>query len=132
MQELQLKKVVFKKINSFLEVQQDTEININNSFSLEVNYAEKENICVATLKNKTYAQEDPENFKISLELQGLFQCGMISSDSEKQKAHIQIYQYLFPYAQMMIADLSVKAGLPMLMVEMPEMKEATVNVKSLK
>ena len=125
---LQLQKVIYKKVNSFFEINKNVELSVQNTFSMNVSYTEDNKTCFATLTNKTYAPENPDVFNIDLELIGIFNCQGIESNEDKQEAHVQIYKFLFPYTQSMIADLSAKAGLPPLMIEMVKLDLSEVNI----
>lgn len=125
---LQLQKVIYKKVNSFFEINENVELQVQNTFSMKVNYTEDNKTCFATLTNKTNAPENPDVFNIDLELIGIFNCQGIESNEDKQKAHVQIYNFLFPYTQSMIADLSTKAGLPPLVIEMVQLDLSEVNI----
>lgn len=125
---LQLQKIIYKKINSIFDIKENMELQVQNTFSLNVNYTENNNVCVATLRNDTNSPNNLDAFNISLEIVGVFSCEGIVSDIDKQEAHVQIYKYLFPYSQSMIADLSVKAGLPPLMIEMVNLNPSEVNI----
>ena len=125
---LQLQKIIYKKINSIFDIKETMELQVQNTFSLNDNYTENNNVCVATLRNDTNSPNNLDAFNISLEIVGVFSCEGIVSDIDKQEAHVQIYKYLFPYSQSMIADLSVKAGLPPLMIEMVNLNPSEVNI----
>ena len=114
---LQLQKVVYKKINSFFEINKSIELQVQSTFSLNIEYDDSNKACFATLKNETFAPEHPDIFNIDIEIIGIFKCDGITDDEDKKIAHTEIYNYLFPYVQLMISDLSIKAGLPPLMVE---------------
>ena len=85
-------------------------------------------MCFAALTNKTNAPQNPEVFDIELEIIGIFNCQGIENGEDKQNAHVQIYNYLFPYTQSMVADLSAKAGLPPLMIERVDLDPKEVNI----
>lgn len=125
---LQLQKVLYKRVNSFFEIKGDVELQVQNTFYMNVNYVENNTICFATLTNKTNAPENPDVFNIELEIIGIFNCKGINSNEDKQQAHVQIYNFLFPYTQSMVADLSGKAGLPPLMIEMVKLDPKEVNI----
>ena len=125
---LQLQKVLYKKINSCFDLKDDMEIQIQNSFSLKVNYSDDNKGCYATLESVSCSAENPDMFNIGIEMVGIFSCEGIHEDKDKQLAHVQVYNYLFPYVQSMVADLSVKAGLPPFMLEMARIDLETVDV----
>lgn len=125
---LQLQRVIFKKINSFFEIKENVELQVQNTFSLNVNYTNDNSECYVTLKNDTNAPNNPDVFNINIEIIGIFKCENIVSLEDKKSAHVQIYNYLFPYAQSMVAELCVKAGLPPLMIEMAVLNPSEVNI----
>lgn len=125
---LQLQKVIYKRVNSFFDIKEDVELQVQNTFSMNVNYADDNKMCFATLINTTNAPKNPDVFNIDLEIIGIFNYQGINSVEDKQEAHVLIYNYLFPYTQSMVADLSGKAGLPPLMIEMVKLDPAEVNI----
>ena len=125
---LQLQKVLYKKVNSCFDMKENMEIQIRNNFSLKVNYSDDNKECYATLESVSCATDNPEIFNIGIELVGIFSCDGIYGDEDRQFAHMQVCNYLFPYVQSMVADLSGKAGLPPLMLEIPRIDLSTVDV----
>ena len=125
---LQLQKVVYKKINSFFDIQEKMELIISNEFSLNVNYSEDNKSCFATLINETKVPDNPNVVEISVEIVGIFSCEGIKTSEDKKDAHLQIYNFLFPYVQSLVADLFGKAGLPPLMLERTDIDISSVNV----
>ncbi len=124
---LQLQKVLYKKINSFFEIKENMQLKVQNQSSLGVNYSDDNKTCFATLTNKTFAPDQPDIFNIEIELVGIFSCEGIKIDEDKKKAHVRAYELLFPYIQLMVADLSRKAGLSPLMIEMAQIDSDAVN-----
>lgn len=128
MSNLQLQKVIYKKVDSLFDIKEDIELRVQNSFSMNVNYDYENKMCIATLNNLTNAPDSPDSFHINLEVIGIFSYQGIESDEDRKEAHIQIYNFLFPYMQSMVADLSGKAGLPPLMIEMTKIDPGDVNI----
>lgn len=125
---LQLQKVLYKRVNSFFEMNGDFELEVQNTFSMNVSYTDDKKMCFATLTNQTNAPKNPDIFNIDLEIIGIFSCQDINSNDDKRDAHVQIYNYLFPYTQSMVVDLSTKAGLPPLMIERVDLDPAEINI----
>ncbi len=126
---IQLEKVIFKRINSFFDINQDMELQVENRFSLDVDYSDDNQHCSASFINETLSPENPDVFNITLDVLGLFRCENIQTDEDKRQAHVKIYSYLFPYVQLMVSDLTSKAALPPLMIEMAEIDPNSVNIK---
>lgn len=126
---LNLKQQVFKELNMVMTVEKNTEMQIDSRFSFNVQYADKNEFCVATLRQELVYRDDPNKFHIIVESIGNFACEGISSENDKKQAHIQAYTLLFPYVQNMVGQLAISAGLPRLMIEMVKMKAEDVNIQ---
>lgn len=125
---LQLQKVIYKKIDSFFDIKENIELQVQNKSHVNANYNDEKKICYATFTNKTNAPKNPDAFHIELEIVGIFSYQGIDADDDKREAHAQIYNYLFPYTQAMVADLFGKAGLPPLMIERTKVDPRDVNI----
>lgn len=128
MVKLQLKRVLYKKINSLFESGDNGELQIETNFTTNVNYCKENKTCLATMTNHTVAKDHPELLDVSVEIIGIFVFEEIETEEDKREAHIQMYSFLFPYIQSIVADLSIKAGFPPLLLEMPCLELSEVNI----
>ena len=97
------------------ETQKSLDIGVNSPFSIQ--YSDDCKHCIATLEQKISSKENPEQFSIFVKIQGFFDCDEITSDEIKKETHVACYYRLFPYAQSIIANMCVMAGLPPLMIK---------------
>lgn len=102
------------KINFNIEEEKNLEIGFNSPFSIK--YADDNRHCTATLEQKVTSKEDPDQFSIYMKIEGFFDCDEITNDDQKKETHVQCYYRLFPYAQSLVAQMCVTAGLPPLMI----------------
>ena len=103
--ELQLKKVIFQKINSFFQLAEYDGICVRVNTKLDVNYADDQKTCMARY-NVDVLPEESDIFSLNLDIVGLFENS----------------------AQMTVADLFTKAGLEPLMIEMHPLKHNDNNI----
>ena len=102
----------FRQINLVMNLSENRQIEVENAFGLQVDYAEDNGACMAQLHQAVRDKLKPEEFSIELTLVGVFACEGIQTDEDKKQAQVKIYEALFPYAQAMLANLTVSAGLP--------------------
>ncbi len=113
--QIDLQQQAFRQINLVMNLQENRQMEVENTFALQVDYAEDNKACMAQLHQAVRDKEKPDEFSIELVLVGIFSCSGIETDSDKRQAHVKLYEALFPYVQSMIAGLSVSAGLPAFM-----------------
>lgn len=128
---LSLQRQRFHTIQMNVDLIENTEIEVESSFSFHVNYNEDRSACVAELKQALRDKSNPEQLNILVGISGQFECEGVVSDDAKREAHVMAYFMLFPYVQNMIARLTVDAGLPPLMIrpEKMEPKDITLTEK---
>lgn len=126
---LKLKQVVYKEIFMKVDFQENTQIEIECSFSFNVNYSDDNTACIAKLRHELVCKEDPNQFRIAVEAHGLFSCEGIDVEDNKKQAHVQSYSLLFPYLQEKIAGLSKDAGCSPIMIEMANMRTEDVIIQ---
>ncbi len=103
------------KINFNPNEEKNLEIGVNSPFS--INYADDNKHYTAILEQRAVSKDDPEQFSIYLKIEGYFDCDEITNDQMKKEVHVQSYYRLFPYAQSLVAQMCVVAGLPPLMIK---------------
>ena len=111
-----------------VDLKADTEIELESTFSFNVNYNDDNSGCIAEISQIVRQKSNPDEFNIVVEGKGQFICEGILSDETKKEAHVMAYTLLFPYIQNMIARLVVDAGLPPLMLEMAKMSPDDIEI----
>ncbi len=111
------------------KLEQRGEIQLDSSFSLNVNFSSDGKSCVGkltqTLRDKEFAGG---RFTMAVEMVGAFQCSGATSDDVKRQIHLEVYDQLFPYMQNQCAALTVASGLPGLMLRKVAMDPNSVTV----
>lgn len=105
----------------------DGTLSLKNDYSFQVDYSGDNIRCKATLRQTSVSRDTPEDFSITIEMIGFFECDDLSTDEDKRQAHVMAYNLLFPHLQAFIRELTVQAGLPPLMIS-PSPPEAE-NIK---
>lgn len=114
---LKLERIIFPQIHSSVNIQEEGTIEIENRFSLNVNFDSKNKKCISTFEIQSICKSHPDWFNISVKIIGVFFCEKADSDADKKQIHTESYDTLFPYAQSMISDLTTKAGMMPLILE---------------
>lgn len=126
---IDLKHQTLKELNFSVNVPDNDEIHLESQYSFNTDYDEDRTHCVATLILETHDIQKNNKFNISIKLVGFFECEGVSDNRTKQEAHIQAYTLLFPYAQSIIANLTMNAGLPPLMIPRDNIAIDNVSVQ---
>ncbi len=85
-----------------------TKLELNNKYSYNVKYSQN-NICEGFLNVEIKDKNGNENFIINLTVQGIFQ---FDGSSSREELHVASFKELFPYARIIIQNLTVTAGMP--------------------
>ncbi len=125
---LSLQRHNFRSIQMEVDLKTDNEIELESTFSFNVNYNDDDSGCIAELKQTVQQKSNPAEFNIVVDCRGQFVCEGIVSDETKKEAHVMAYALLFPYVQNMIARLVVDAGLPPLMLGMAKMDIDDISI----
>ncbi len=120
----------FKNIQMNVDIKEDSEIELESTFSFGISYNEDNTACIAKLQQVLRHKNDPEELSILVEERGHFLCEGITSDEAKKEAHVMAYTQLFPYIQSIIARLTVDAGLPPLMINMERLNPEDVEISN--
>lgn len=127
---LALQHQTVKSVSYSVDIPEGTNIELENSYSFNVDYLENNSRCVATLKHTTRDTQNPERFTAEIHIVGYSECIGIENDDDKALAHVQAYIQLFPYVQSYIAYLTASSGLPPLFIsrDLIETHISDVNV----
>lgn len=85
-----------------------TKLELNNKYSYNVKYGQN-NMCEGFLNVEIKDKNGNENFIINLTVQGIFQ---FDSSASREELHVASFKELFPYARIIIQNLTVTAGMP--------------------
>ena len=106
-----------QEIHLVNKLEKPGQIQLDSSFSLNVNFAPDGSRCLGklqqTLRDKEFAGGQ---FTLTLELVGVFNCTGATSDEVKRQVHGEVYDELFPYMQAQCASLAASSGIPGLML----------------
>lgn len=118
----------FKNIQMSVDIKENSEIELDSTFSFNISYNEDNTACIAELKQVLQHKVDPREMSIVVEGNAHFICEGIDSDDAKKEAHIIAYTQFFPYVQNLIARLTMDAGLPPLMINSVRMRVDEVAI----
>ena len=111
------------------KLDQSGQIQLDSSFSLNVNFVPDGTRCVGkltqTLRDKEFVGG---KFTLAVELVGIFNCTGATTDEVKKQIHLEVYDQLFPYMQSQCANLTAAAGLPGLMLRKAAINPDSVSV----
>lgn len=114
MAELNMVSYKLQDMQFFNKLDKPGQLQLENNFSFSVNYTQDNRRCLAKLyqcvKDKT---DTPDHrFFVSVELVGVFDIEGEPTDEDKKDFHVQCYQQLFPYAEMMVKQVCAAGGMP--------------------
>lgn len=124
---MSLKHQVFKEVHMKIDIKEESQLEIESTFSFNVNYNEDYSSCIASLRQEVKLKNNPSKFSIVVEGLGHYSCEGILNEQDKKMAHIESYTLLFPYIQNMVAKLALCAGLPPLMIERAKLKPEDIK-----
>lgn len=89
-----------------------TKLELQNQYAYNVKYGQN-GVCEGILKVDISDKGGNKNFKISVTVQGLFE---YDSRQSREELHVATYRELFPYARVVIANMTTTAGMPPIMI----------------
>lgn len=111
------------------KLDQSGQVQMDNSVSLNVNFAPDGSRCVGklqqTLRDKAFAGG---KFTMSVEMVGVFNCTGATTDEVKRQIHAEVYDQLFPFMQAQCSALAAGAGMPGLMIRKIDMDPNRISV----
>lgn len=118
-----------QEIHLVNKLEKPGQIQLDSSFSLNVNFAPDGSRCLGklqqTLRDKEFAGGQ---FTLTVELVGVFSCTGATSDEVKRQVHGEVYDQLFPYMQAQCASLAASSGIPGLMLRKAVIDPSTIAV----
>ncbi len=114
MAELNMASYKLQDLQFFNKLDKPGQIQLENNFSFSVNYTPDNTRCVATLYQcvKDKSDSPDHKFFISLELVGVFEVTGPITDEDKKDFHVQCYNQLFPYAEVLAKQVCASGGMP--------------------
>lgn len=114
MAQLHMVSYKLQDLQFFNKLDKPGQINLENNFSFSVNYTPDNTRCMAKLyqcvKDKT---DGPDHkFFVSIDLVGVFAVEGAVTDEDKKDFHVQCYNQLFPYAELLAKQTCSAGGMP--------------------
>ena len=96
----------------------NTEMKLEVAFKYDfgVEYAADMRHCKAVITQTVESKNDPNEFHISVTVEGTFETDPILDDDMKKETHIRCYYELFPYVQTIISQVGTTTGAAPLIV----------------
>lgn len=114
MPELYMVSYKLQDMQFFNKLAKPGEVKLSNNFSFSVDYNKENTRAVAKLyqcvKDKT--EDENHKFFVSVEMVGVFDIVGPVTDEDKKDIHVQTYQQLFPYAEVLVKQLCAAGGMP--------------------
>lgn len=114
----------------FNKLEQPGQVGLENNVSFSVNYTSDNTRCIAKLyqcvKDKTEGSD--HKFFVSVDLMGLFFIEGELTDEDKKDFHVQCYNQLFPYAEMLAKQTCAAGGMPNFVLLRQKMNRESVVV----
>ncbi len=107
-----MKAYKISKLNFKNTLSDGTKLELNNKYSYNVKYS-KNNMCEGILNVAISDKNGNDNFIIELVIQGIFQ---FDNSFSREELHVATFKELFPYARVVISNITVTAGMPPIMI----------------
>lgn len=115
------------KVNSISfenNVEDGAELELQNKFQYNVNYADEENRCIGML-NFRVIDSELQGFEIKVDMVAQFS---YDDDDEKADIHTESFAQIFPFLRQIICNITVSGGMPPLMIPIIRLDRDTVSV----
>ena len=114
----------------FNKLEKPGQVGLESNFSFAVNFSADNKHCMAKLyqcvKDKT---DGPDHkFFVSVDLVGIFAVEGEITDEDKKDFHVQCYNQLFPYAEMLAKQTCSAGGMPNFVLLRQKMNRDSVMV----
>ena len=114
MAQLHMVSYKLQDLQFFNKLDKPGQVNLENNFSFSVNYSPDNTRCIAKLyqcvKDKTDGAD--HKFFVSVDLVGIFSVEGQITDEDKKDFHVQCYNQLFPYAEILAKQTCSAGGMP--------------------
>lgn len=128
MAELHMLSYKLYDLQFFNKLDKPGQVPLENNFSFSVNYNQENTRCIAKLYQcvKDKCDGPDHRFFVSVELGGIFEVLGGLTDEDKKDFHIQCYQQLFPYAEILAKQICAAGGMPNFMLLRQKMNKDSV------
>lgn len=115
--DLTLQNKIVKHIHYNFTFFGDEEVKLKSTFNISLKFADDRSSAIALYTQKLEEDSEAQRLLLEVSLESVFSCENINTDTDKRLAHIDAYKQLFPYMQVMIAQLVSMAGFPPLTIQ---------------
>ena len=115
------------KVNSISfenNVEDGAELELQNKFQYNVNYADEENRCIGML-NFRVIDSELQGFEIKVDMVAEFS---YDDDDKKADIHTESFAQIFPFLRQIICNITVSGGMPPLMIPFIRLDRDAVSV----
>ena len=115
-----------REVHFVNRINQSGQIQLTSSFNFHIDYSPDNSKCVARLYQSAKLKEDEEKLFVSGEIEGIFALEGVDSEDAKREAHVQCYNFLFPYLQSAVSQLAAASGMPGFTLRKNPMKKENI------
>ncbi len=114
MAQLNMASYKLQDLQFFNKLDKPGQVQLENNFSFSVNYTQDNTRCVAKLYQCVKDKSDGPDHKffISVDIVGVFDIVGPITDEDKKDFHVQCYNQLFPYADVLAKQVCASGGMP--------------------
>lgn len=130
MAELNMISYKLQDLQFFNKLDKPGQVKLTNNFSYSVDYNRENTRCVGKLYQcvKDQSSDGNHKFFVSLELVGVFALSGAVTDEDKKDIHVQTYQQLFPYMEVLAKQVCAAGGMPNFVLLRQKMDRNTVAI----
>ncbi len=131
MAQLNMASYKLEDLQFFNKLDKPGQVQLENNFSFSVNYTQDNTRCVAKLYQCVKDKSDGPDHKffISVDLVGVFDIVGPITDEDKKDFHVQCYNQLFPYADVLAKQVCASGGMPNFLLLRQKMTRDNVILK---
>lgn len=115
-----------REVHFVNHVDKSGQIQLTSSFNFHVDYSPDNTKCVARLYQSAKMKEDEDKLFVSAEIEGVFLLEGVVDEESKREAHVLCYNYLFPYLQSAVHQLSAASGMPGFLLKKNPMRRESI------
>ena len=122
MKKLEMKAYKISQIDFYNNLANGTKLELSNKYSYNVKYSQN-GICEGILKVDISDKGGNPDFRISVTVQGIFS---FDGEESREKIHVESFRELFPYARVIVCNLTTTAGMPPIMIPPIDMESQEI------
>lgn len=115
-----------REVHFVNHVDKSGQIQLTSSFNFHVDYSPDNTKCVAKLYQSAKMKDAEDKLFISAEIEGIFTLEGVVDEESKRDAHVLCYNYLFPYLQSAVTQLSAASGMPGFLLKRNPMRRESI------